>query len=107
VNNEGIAVITNLNVDEVEPIKIGPGCYRRDLPTVGPLRAWVVDMDQGAEWPLVDHHGEHGEEVLIVSGELIDGDQRYPAGSYLLYGPHSSHRPRTETGVRLFGINLL
>jgi anti-sigma factor ChrR (cupin superfamily) len=100
-------MITHLLVDRVEAVAVGPGCYRRDLPTIGNVRAWIVDMEPGAEWPHVDPHGEHGEELLVVSGELIEGEQRYPEGSYLLYHPQSSHRPRTDTGVRLFGFNLL
>ena len=100
-------MITNKCVDEVDPVIVGRGCYRRDLPTIGNVRAWIVDMDPGAEWPHVDHHGEFGEEVLVVSGELIEGDERFPAGSYLLFESGSSHRPRTETGVRLFGFNLV
>ena len=96
-------MITHLHADEVEPVVVGPGCYRRDLPTTGNVRAWVVDMEPGAKWP----HDEHGEELFVVSGELIEGDERYSAGSYLLYHPGSSHRPRTDTGVRLFGFNLL
>jgi hypothetical protein len=100
-------MITHLVADEVEPVSVGAGCYRRDLPTLGNVRAWIVDMDPGAEWPNVDRHGEHGEELFVVSGELIEGDRIYPAGSYLLYHPQSSHRPRTETGVRLFGFNIL
>lgn len=98
---------THLNPDDVAPVKIGPGCFRRDMPSVGGVRAWFVDIEPGATWPYVDHHGAFGEEVVVISGELIDGEQRYPAGSYLFYGPHSSHQPRSETGVRLFGINLL
>jgi tRNA-Thr(GGU) m(6)t(6)A37 methyltransferase TsaA len=38
---------------------------------------------------------------------LIEGNERYGAGSYVLFGPHSSHRPRSERGVRLFGFNVL
>ena len=100
-------MFTHLLADSVEPVLVGPGCYRRDLPTIGLVRAWVVDMDPGAEWPHVDRHGATGEEVFVVSGELIEGKSRHPAGSYVLYHADSSHRPRTETGVRLFGFNLL
>ena len=100
-------MITHLVADDVEPVVVGPGCIRRDLPTIGNVRAWVVDMDPGAEWPHVDHHDDLGEELMVISGELIEGHDRYPAGAYLLYHAGSSHRPRTDTGVRLFGFNLL
>jgi anti-sigma factor ChrR (cupin superfamily) len=91
-------------VDDVVGIEVGPGCTIRHLPSTDTVRVWLVDMAPGSQWPLVDHH-LHGEQVYVVSGELIEGDRRYPAGSYLDYPPGSSHQPRTETGVRLFGLN--
>lgn len=98
---------THLNPDDVPPVKVGPGCWRRDVPAAGNVRAWFVDMEPGAVWPHVDEHGEFGEVVLVVSGEVFEDDVRYPAGAYIFHGPNSSHRPRTETGVRLFGFNVL
>jgi len=100
-------MITGINPDDISPTEVGPGCYRRDLPTAGGVRAWVVDMDAGAEWPRVDQHDEFGEELLVVSGELIEGERTFKQGDYVLYGPHSAHRPRTDTGVRLFGFNVV
>lgn len=94
-------------VDEIVPVQVGPGCVRRDLPRTADVRAWVVDIAPGCQWPYVDVHDAAGEHVYVVSGELIEGDRRYPAGTYLRYSPNSTHRPRTETGVRLFGINLI
>ena len=96
-----------VSVDEVAPVEIGPGCLRRDLPSVGAVRVWVVEIAPGSRWPHVDVHGPSGEEFLVVSGELIEGDRRLGPGTYVLFGPGSEHRPRTETGVRLFGFNLL
>lgn len=95
-----------IRIDDVAPIEVGPGCYRRDLPAQDGVRVWVVDMDPGSEWPHVDYHPE-GEEVYVVSGEMIEGDQRFSAGTYLFFEKGSSHQPRTETGVRLFGFNLV
>jgi hypothetical protein len=94
-------------VDEVPPVEIGPGCLRRDLPSIGGVRVWVVDIAPGNRWPHVDVHDETGEEFLVVSGELIEGDRRLGPGTYVLFGPRSEHQPRTETGVRLFGFNLV
>jgi hypothetical protein len=97
-----------IHIDAVAPVHVGPGCIRRDLPSIGGARVWVVDMEPGSEWPTVDAHGSLGEQVFVVSGEVIEGDQTFGPGTYLLFGPGSSHRPRTRTrtGVRLFGINL-
>ncbi|NOJ56878.1 cupin domain-containing protein [Myxococcus xanthus] len=93
-------------IDDIEPVVVGSGCLRRDLPSTRDVRVWVVDMAPGSQWPFVDVH-DTGEEVLVVSGELIEGEQRLGAGSYLFFPPASRHQPRTETGVRLFGINLV
>lgn len=96
-----------VDVDHVAPIEIGPGCFRRDLPSRDGVRIWIVDMEPGSVWPHVDQHGRHGEDVYVVRGTMIDGGQSFGAGSYLKFAAHSRHRPRTETGVRLFGFNLL
>lgn len=99
--------LTAMAVDDIPPIGIGPGCTRRDLPARPGVRVWVVDMEPGATWPIVDAHDEFGEDVFVAAGTVIEGDQHYPAGTYLHFSANSSHRPRTETGVRLFGINLV
>jgi hypothetical protein len=96
-----------LQIDEVVPVEVGPGCFRRDLPSTGGVRVWVVDMDPGCQWPCVDAHDEAGEVFYIVSGELIEGDERFGAGTYVFFAPGSRHQPRTDIGVRLFGFNLV
>jgi len=105
--SEGAPALLALEVDRVEPVVVGPGCLRRDLPSAGGVRVWVVDMAPGSRWPHTDVHGGNGEEVFVVRGELIEGEQRFGPGTYLRFGGGSSHRPRTLTGVRLFGLNLL
>ncbi|HEY5804913.1 MAG TPA: cupin domain-containing protein [Lysobacter sp.] len=94
-----------LPVDELPAIEVGPGCLRRDLPAGPGLRMWVVDMAPGAQWPVLDHH-ETGESYYVISGEVIEGEARHGAGTYVYFAPDSRHRPHTETGVRLIGANL-
>lgn len=93
-----------VHVDAVAPVEVGPGCYRRDLPGHDGVRVWVVDMAPGSAWPHVDHHA-HGESYFVASGELIEGDRHYPAGTHVWFAPGSRHRPRTELGARLYGLN--
>jgi hypothetical protein len=95
-----------LDIDKVPAIEVGPGCLRRDLPSRASVRSWIVDMAPGAEWPFVDEHDEFGEDVYVISGEMIEGDKVYGPGTFLHFGANSSHKPRTETGLRLFGFNL-
>lgn len=101
-----VPLMSSVRIDDVEPVVVGPGCLRRDLPSTQDVRVWVVDMAPGSQWPRVDVH-DTGEEVFVVSGELIEGEQRLGPGTYLFFPPASQHQPRTETGVRLFGINLV
>lgn len=89
----------------VLPVSVGPGCTRRDLIAPEGVRVWIVDMAPGVRWPQVDVHGT-GEVVFVLEGEVIEGEQRLSSGSYLVFGPHSQHRPCSETGARLFGFNL-
>lgn len=93
-----------VRVNDVDPVVVGPGCFRRDLPSTGDLRVWVVDMEPGSTWPVVDEH-DTGEEVYVVEGEIIEGERRFGAGTYLFFKPGSRHQPRTEKSAKLFGIN--
>jgi uncharacterized damage-inducible protein DinB len=99
-------VLEAVRVDDVTPVELGNGCYRRDLPSTAGVRVWVVDISPGGEWPHIDQHDAAGENLYVVSGELIEGDLRFQAGTYVFFKPGSSHRPRSEKGVRLFGFNL-
>ncbi|HVX05166.1 MAG TPA: cupin domain-containing protein [Rhodanobacteraceae bacterium] len=93
-----------IQVDAVDPVVVGPGCLRRDLPGPADLRLWMVEMAPGSVWPVVDEH-DTGEAVYVVAGEVIEDDRRFGMGTYLHFKPGSRHRPRTEKGAKLFGIN--
>lgn len=95
-----------LNVDEVDPVEVVPGILRRRLPATEWARGWMYDFAPGTEWPEVDvHEGE--ERYYVISGEFIDRGQRLGPGSYVVFAPGSTHRPRTETGARMLGISVL
>ncbi len=98
--------LSHVNVDALPSVQVGPGCHRRDLPSRDGVRCWVVDIEAGAAWPRVDEHDHAGEDIFVVAGELIEGEERLGRGTYLHFGPGSRHRPRSERGVRLFGFNL-
>ncbi len=94
-----------VNVDSVAPVEVGPGIIRRTLPTTARARGWVIDFAPGSEWPSVDVHDDE-ERYYVLTGEVIEGDRRHGAGSYLVFAPGSRHRPRSDTGARMLGINL-
>jgi len=92
-------------VDEVPPVELGPGVRVRMLPGMPGIRPWVIDLDPGAVWPHLDVHEAYGEAYLVMSGEVVEGDRVHGPGTYVAFGPKTSHRPRTETGARAFGFN--
>lgn len=95
-----------LQVDEIEPTEVSPGILRRGLPATGHSRGWLYDFAPGAQWPEVDHH-EGEERYYVVSGEIIDLDERrLGPGSYVVFAPGTTHRPRTENGARILGISI-
>ncbi len=94
-----------VDVDTVAPVEVGPGITRRTLPTTDRARGWVIDFAPGSQWPSVDVH-EDEERYFVLSGEVIEGERRHGAGSYVVFAPGSRHRPRSDTGARMLGINL-
>ena len=93
-----------LRASDAPAVVVGTGCLRRDLPGIPGVRTWIVEMAPGSRWPHVDRH-DTGEAYYVLEGEVIEGDARFAAGSYVRFASGSVHQPRTETGVRLFGLN--
>ena len=47
-----------------------------------------------------------GAYIELGISQYLEGEHSYGAGTYFLFEKGSSHRPRTLTGVRMFGVNL-
>ncbi|WP_322051823.1 cupin domain-containing protein [Paraburkholderia bannensis] len=60
----------------------------------------IVRYAAGSYFPRHTHDG--GEEILVLSGCLSEGDRHYPAGWYLRNPPGSSHQPASEHGAVIF-----
>ncbi|MFJ8740753.1 cupin domain-containing protein [Embleya sp. NPDC127516] len=94
-----------VHVDDVIPIDVAPGIVRRRLAGTEYARGWLIDFAPGTEWPEVDVHTTE-ERYYVLSGEVIEGSERHPAGTYVVFAPGSRHRPRSETGARMLGISM-
>lgn len=97
---------TVVQVDEVTPSDVAPGIVRRRLPITDYARGWLIDFGPGSEWPEIDVHATE-ERYYVLSGEVIEGEERHGPGTYVVFAPGSRHRPRTETGARMLGITVL
>jgi anti-sigma factor ChrR (cupin superfamily) len=65
-----------------------------------PLHRFGDEHVSLVRWPAGERFGPHrhpgGEEIFVLSGELIDEHGRYPAGTWLRNPPGSQHHPRVE-----------
>lgn len=97
---------TVVHVEEVEQVEVAPGIVSRKVGITGHARGWLVDFAPGSEWPETDVHATE-ERYYVLSGEMIEGEERHGAGTYVVFAPGSRHRPRSESGARLLGITVL
>lgn len=80
-----------------------PGVQRRMLERMGMEQAKATSIVRYApNTRFATHRHDFGEEILVLDGELRDEFGHYPAGTYLMNPPGSSHAPYSETGCTLF-----
>lgn len=96
--------------DAVEAVAIGPGGERRTLPAAPGARAWRIDLAPGAMWPGAGPD-DTGATCIVLEGVLLEGERiedasRHPAGTVLVFPPGGRPPLRSETGARLFGVQL-
>jgi anti-sigma factor ChrR (cupin superfamily) len=65
-----------------------------------PLHGFNSESVALVRWPAGEHYPSHahpgGEEIYVMSGELIDESGRYPAGTWIRNPPMSRHNPYVE-----------
>ena len=82
------------------------GVERRMLDRVGDEVAKatsVVRYRAGSKFKTHTH--ELGEEILVLEGIFSDENGDYPAGTYLMNPPGSSHAPFSEVGCTLLNLH--
>jgi anti-sigma factor ChrR (cupin superfamily) len=80
-----------------------PGVQRRMLDRMGGEQARATSIVRYApNTRFATHRHDFGEEIFVLDGELRDEFGHYPAGTYLMNPPGSSHAPYSETGCSLF-----
>ena len=94
-------VLNHHNLDWVKSPE--PGVERRMLERIGDESARatsIVRYQPGAHF--AQHTHDLGEEILVLEGTLSDEYGDYPAGTYLMNPPGSTHTPRSDSGCLLF-----
>ncbi len=80
-----------------------PGVERRMLERIGDEVAKatsIVRYQAGSRFSAHTH--ELGEEILVLDGVFSDETGDYPAGTYIMNPPGSSHAPFSNSGCTLF-----
>jgi len=96
--------ILAVRIDDLPGFEVTPGITGRLLPATDLIRAWAYDFAPGTRWPVTDHHSLE-ERYYVASGEIDDNGTTYPAGTYVVFAPGTSHRPGSRTGGRMIGLS--
>jgi anti-sigma factor ChrR (cupin superfamily) len=98
--------VTAIEWRSVAPQPIFPGVagIRKRVLWTDPngLKAMIVEIDAGACFPVLDVHEPGPEEVFVLSGTFNDGQDEYPAGTFIHNPAGSAHLPQSRTGCVLF-----
>ena len=109
-----VSIPMNLHTDYTEKVVIN----HHDLP-------WIASPESGVERRMLERHGDEvakatsivryqpgskfqthrhalGEEIFVLDGTLSDEAGNYPAGTYIMNPPGSSHAPFSASGCTLF-----
>lgn len=65
-------------------------------------KALIFEIAPGAVYPELDRHWPGAEEVFVLSGSFCDGQNTYPAGTFLHHPAGSAHIPQSSEGCVLF-----
>ena len=98
--NERIVIDTN-SIPWVKSPR--PGIWRRMLERQGlesGRATSIVRYEAGSQFPWHEH--PLGEEFLVLDGVFSDEHGDYPAGTFVLNPPGSSHAPESRDGCSLF-----
>ena len=80
-----------------------PGVQRRMLDRIGDEQGKATSIVRyEPNTRFTAHQHDLGEEILVLDGVLSDEYGDYPAGTYLMNPPGSSHAPYSESGCTLF-----
>ncbi|GAA3207148.1 hypothetical protein GCM10017690_14850 [Microbacterium terregens] len=91
-------------IDDLPTFAVAPGITGRTLPATDLIRAWAYDFAPGTRWPTTDRH-VFEERYYVASGEIDDNGTSYPAGTYVVFSPGTSHRPGSRSGGRMIGMS--
>ncbi len=96
--------------DTVEPVAIGAGGERRPLPAAPGARAWRIDLAPCAVLPGAGPD-DTGTTCVLLECEVLEGEPtaavaRHRAGTVLVFPPGGRPPLRSDTGARLFGVQL-